>query len=452
MTSFINKSLILPLLVLFSCSNEMLETTNDGTNEIEIFDGPTLSKIRIDTDGVSIVDEPKISAHLEILEEDEVIEAHQIGIEIRGSSSQMFDKKSYGFETWDENGEDLNVELAGFPKEEDWILYGPYSDKSLLRNVIIYELSNEMGQYASRTALYNLEINDVFLGTYVLMEKIKRDKNRVAISKNKEEDITGGYILKIDKPTGDGDWYDESIAFGSQYSTEGITTTTPKISFLYEYPDSDDINTEQKQYIQNYIHAFETALTSEDFTSSELGYKQYIDVYSFIDFFILNEISKNPDGFRLSTFMHKDKGEKLKMGQIWDFNIAFGNVDYCNGDSSNGWAHRFNDICPNDTWLVPFWWNRFLEDPEFISALQLRWNSLRSDILASEKILSRVEELKSELENKNAINRNFGKWLILGKYIWPNAFVGDSYTSEVNYIKAWISERLSWMDQEINSL
>ena len=173
MNSFINKSLILPLLVLFSCSNDMFETTNDGTNEIEIFDGPTLSKIRIDTDGVSIVDEPKISARLEILEEDEVVEAHQIGIEIRGSSSQMFDKKSYGFETWDENGEDLNVELAGFPEEEDWILYGPYSDKSLLRNVIIYELSNEMGQYASRTALYNLEINDVFLGTYVLMEKIK---------------------------------------------------------------------------------------------------------------------------------------------------------------------------------------------------------------------------------------------------------------------------------------
>lgn len=452
MTFFINKSLILPLLVLFSCSNDMLETTNDETNEIEIFDGPTLSKIRIDTDGVSIVDEPKISARLEILREDEVVEAHQIGIEIRGSSSQMFDKKSYGFETWDENGEDLNVELAGFPKEEDWILYGPYSDKSLLRNVIIYELSNEMGQYASRTALYNLEINDVFLGTYVLMEKIKRDKNRVAISKNKEEDITGGYILKIDKPTGDGDWYDESIAFGSQYSTEGITTTTPKISFLYEYPDSDDINTDQKQYIQNYIYAFETALTSEDFTSSELGYRQYIDVDSFIDFFILNETSKNPDGFRLSTFMHKDKGEKLKMGPIWDFNIAFGNVDYCNGDSSYGWAHRFNDICPNDTWLVPFWWNRFLEDPEFVSALQLRWNSLRSDILVTEKILSRVEELKSELENKNAINRNFGKWLILGKYIWPNAFVGDSYTSEVNYLKDWISERLSWMDQAINSL
>jgi hypothetical protein len=150
--------------------------------------------------------------------------------------------------------------------------------------------------------------------------------------------------------------------------------------------------------------------------------------------------------------MHKDKGEKLKMGPIWDFNIAFGNVDYCNGDSSNGWAHRFNDICPNDTWLVPFWWNRFLEDPEFVSALQLRWNSLRSNILVTEKILSRVEELKSELENKNAINRNFGKWLILGKYIWPNAFVGDSYTSEVNYLKDWISERLSWMDQAINIL
>ena len=438
--------------VISSCSKEISETTSVETEEPEVIEGSTLPLIRINTRGNPIVDEPKIAGSFDILEDDVVIEAHQIGIEIRGSSSQMFDKKSYGFETWDENGEDLNVELAGFPEEEDWILYGPYSDKSLLRNVLIYELSNKMGQYASRTAFYELEINEVFLGSYVLMEKIKRDKNRVDISKNKEEDITGGYILKIDKPTGDGDWYDESIAFGSQYNTEGIPTETPGISFLYEYPDSDDINTVQKQYIQNYIHSFETTLSSEDFTSDELGYRQYIDVDSFIDFFILNEISKNPDGFRLSTFMHKDKGEKLKMGPIWDFNIAFGNVDYCDGNSTSGWAHNFNAICPNDFWLVPFWWNRFLEDPQFVIALQQRWNVLRSDILSTQTVLSRLEELKSNLQTKNTIDRNFGKWPILGKYIWPNAYIGDSYISEINYLQDWITERLAWLDESINTL
>ena len=177
--------------VISSCSKEISETTSVETEEPEVIEGSTLPLIRINTRGNPIVDEPKIAGSFDILEDDVVIEAHQIGIEIRGSSSQMFDKKSYGFETWDENGEDLNVELAGFPEEEDWILYGPYSDKSLLRNVLIYELSNKMGQYASRTAFYELEINEVFLGTYVLMEKIKRDKNRVDISKNKEEDITG---------------------------------------------------------------------------------------------------------------------------------------------------------------------------------------------------------------------------------------------------------------------
>jgi len=452
MFSSFNKTVILLFLILSSCSNEISETTTVESDEIATFEGPTLPKIRINTQGKSIVDEPKIPARFEILEDDIVIEEHQIGIEIRGSSSQMFDKKSYGFETWNTNGEDLNVELAGFPKEEDWILYGPYSDKSLLRNVIIYELSNKMGQYASRTAFYDLEINDIFLGTYVLMEKIKRDKNRVDISKNKEEDISGGYILKIDKPTGDGGWYNENIAFGSQYSTEGIAIEAPKISFLYEYPDSDDINTEQKLYLQDYIHSFETALTSEDFTNDELGYRQFIDVDSFIDFFILNEISKNPDGFRLSTYLHKDKGEKLKMGPIWDFNIAFGNVDYCEGNLSSGWAHHFNSVCPNDTWLVPFWWNRFLEDPQFVVELKERWNFLRTDILATQTILSRIDELKSELEDKDSVNRNFGKWLVLGKYVWPNAFVGNSYSSEINYLEDWINERLSWMDSAINTL
>ena len=435
----------------FSCNKESSKIGNELITPDVILGAP-LPLIKIQTGNQNIVDEPKIPGSLQIFQEELLIEEHLIGIEIRGSSSQMFDKKSYGFETWDEMGEDLNASLGGFPEEEDWILYGPYSDKSLVRNVLIYELSNNMGQYASKTKFYELEINGVFQGIYVLMEKIKRDRNRVDISKNKVEDITGGYIIKIDKPTGDGDWYDENIAFASQYNTTGVLVDTGNINFLYEYPKADDINEEQKKYIQDYIHLFETALISEDFESIENGYRQFIDLDSFIDFFILNEFSKNPDGFRLSTYLHKEKGGKLKMGPIWDFNLAFGNVNYCDGDSPYGWAHRFNDICSGDNWQVPFWWNRFLDDPEYVSLLKERWVTLRSEILSSDTVSDRLRELQENLKGSSAIDKNFGKWLILGKYIWPNKFIGDSYDSEINYLEEWINERFDWLDQNINEL
>ena len=435
----------------FSCNKEGTKIGNELITP-DVILGPPLPLMKIQTGNQNIVDEPKIPGSLQIYQEELLIEEHLIGIEIRGSSSQMFDKKSYGFETWDEMGEDLNASLGGFPEEEDWILYGPYSDKSLVRNVLIYELSNNMGQYASKTKFYELEINEIFQGTYVLMEKIKRDRNRVDISKNKVEDITGGYIIKIDKPTGDGDWYDENIAFASQYNTTGLLVDTGNINFLYEYPKADDVSDEQKKYIQDYIHLFETALISEDFESIENGYRQFIDLDSFIDFFILNEFSKNPDGFRLSTYLHKEKGGKLKMGPIWDFNLAFGNVNYCDGDSPYGWAHRFNDICSGDNWQVPFWWNRFLDDPEYVSLLKERWAILRSEILSSDTVSGRLRELQENLKGSSAIDKNFGKWLILGKYIWPNKFIGDSYDSEINYLEEWINERFGWLDQNINEL
>ena len=435
----------------FSCNKEGTKIGNELITP-DVILGPPLPLMKIQTGNQNIVDEPKIPGSLQIFQEELLIEEHLIGIEIRGSSSQMFDKKSYGFETWDEMGEDLNASLGGFPEEEDWILYGPYSDKSLVRNVLIYELSNNMGQYASKTKFYELEINGVFQGIYVLMEKIKRDRNRVDISKNKVEDITGGYIIKIDKPTGDGDWYDENIAFASQYNTTGVLVDTGNINFLYEYPKADDVSDEQKKYIQDYIHLFETALISEDFESIENGYRQFIDLDSFIDFFILNEFSKNPDGFRLSTYLHKEKGGKLKMGPIWDFNLAFGNVNYCDGDSPYGWAHRFNDICSGDNWQVPFWWNRFLDDPEYVSLLKERWAILRSEILSSDTVSGRLRELQENLKGSSAIDKNFGKWLILGKYIWPNKFIGDSYDSEINYLEEWINERFDWLDQNINEL
>ena len=447
------------LILLFSCGqtyntdNEETQFLNDFVENDTTIEKTPLKTIKINTDaGREIVDEPKISAFFQIFQGENLIEEHNIGIEIRGSSSQYFPKKSYGFETWDEAGEDLDVSLAGYPEEEDWILYGPFSDKSLIRNVLIYRLSNLVGRYATKTSFYNLQINGVFLGLYVLMEKIKRDKNRVNISKNRSDDISGGYIIKIDKITGDGDTLNEKIAFMSEYTKDGVKGINKNVHFLYEYPKNRDISDEQKNYIQAYMRDFEDAIASENFTSESDGYKKYIDVDSFIDFFILNEITRNVDAYRISTFMHKDINEKLKMGPIWDFNIAFGNADYCEGGLTTGWAYKFNEACPADGMLVPFWWDRLMQDPNFTQALEKRWTSLRLNELSNSSIMGIIDELVGELEDSDAITQNFGKWLILGTYIWPNNFVGNRHSEEITYLKEWIEDRLSWMDQEISKL
>jgi len=199
-------------------------------------------------------------------------------------------------------------------------------------------------------------------------------------------------------------------------------TLGQKINFLYEEPDAEDITTEQKSYISNYMSEFEDVLASDDFADPILGYRAYIDVDSFLDFFLLNEVSNNVDGYRLSTFMYKDKNDKLKLGPIWDFNLAFGNADYCSGGETNVWAYKFNERCPEDFWQIPFWWNRLMQDPEFVSRLKDRWNILRGDVLSNGSIESRVDVYVSALNNAAAIDTNFDTWDILGTYVWPNRF------------------------------
>ena len=203
------KYFIVASFFLYSCSgSDDLDLVNIDS-EVIIFqenvpNENNLPTMRISTIGQVIVDEPKINAEL-IVSENNIESDYKIGIEIRGSSSQIFPKKSYGLETRSSDwSEDLDVSLGGFPEEEDWILYGPYSDKSLIRNKLTFDLSNSIGYKASRVKFYNLFINNDYKGLYVLMEKIKRDQNRVDISELEGDNVNGGYIIKIDKPTSDG--------------------------------------------------------------------------------------------------------------------------------------------------------------------------------------------------------------------------------------------------------
>ena len=445
------------LLFSLSCddtkSNEFIEEKSSPIS--------SMLQFIVDTKSKTIIDEPKIPATLIITDSTDTLYNGHIGIELRGSTSQIFfDKKSYGVETWDQNGNDIDIALAGFPAEEDWIFHGPFSDKSLIRNALIYDLSNKIGQYASRTRFFEMKLNGEFQGTYLLMEKIKRDKNRVDIEKLEPNDndpnlISGGYIIKIDKTTGEssshGD-YNEKISFYSKYDPNGEEGKDKKIFFLYDVPSPEKISKEQKIYIQSYINSFEEALLSNDFSDTKTGYQQFIDVDSFVDFFLLNELSHNPDAYRLSTYMHKKRNGKLKMGPIWDFNIAFGNVNYCKGEDVNNWIFKYNDYCPDDFWLVPFWWSKLLNDPYFANIIKARWQELRQNELSDKLIFGKIDLLISELETSDAIKRNFERWPILGQWIWPNSYVGTTYESEINYLKNWLSQRLTWMDSNIPSL
>ena len=236
----------------------------------------------------------------------------QIGIETRGSSSQSFPKKQYGLETQNPDSSNNNVSLLGMPEENDWILSAPYTDKSLIRNILAYTISNQLGFYAPKTQLCEVLINGEYLGVYVLTEKIKRDDNRVNISSLNEydasgDDVTGGYIIKIDKLTGtncDNSFY----------------TEIEDVEIQYEYPKCDEITESQMEYINSYVSDFEDALYSEEFSDPLIGFRKFIDVQTYINMFICVEISKNVDGYSFSTFLNKDReslGGKLNFGPIW---------------------------------------------------------------------------------------------------------------------------------------
>ena len=421
--------------------------------------------IVINTQGNEIVDEPKITARMGVIDNGpgarnnltDAFNAYDgfIGIEGRGSTSQtVFPKIGYGLETRFADGTDNQVELFGFPVEEDFVLNGPYSDKSLIRNALAYTLAGKIMPWAPRVQMVEVVINQDYKGVYLFTEKIKRDRNRVDVKKLTPEDtagneLTGGYILKLDKFTGETDA--APVLFESDFNAD--TEADQTIRFLYHYPKPADITAPQRAYIEDWVKNFERVLAGDDFLDPDDGYRQFVDLESFVDFLLINEISRNVDGYRLSTYMYKerdDNGGKLHMGPVWDFNLAFGNANYCGGAAPQGWGYNFGQICPDDFWQLPFWWDRLREDPDFVAMLGDRWQALRDGEFSDERLSATIDSLVAVLDD--APQRNFQRWPVLGEFIWPNVFIGSTYEQEVDYLKRWVDDRTSWMDRAIWSL
>lgn len=432
-------------------------TFGTATTPPFVFTSSNLPIVLIDTYGQSIPDDPKIMAGMKIIDNgpglrnnitDTPVYDGFAGIELRGSSSQEFPKKSFGLETWDAAGEDLKVSLLGMPEESDWILNANYTDKTLMRNTMAYQLFQDMDHYATRYKHVEVMLNGSYHGIYVFSEKIKRDGDRVDIAKltttmNSGDPLTGGYIVKIDKPTGSG---------GDGWVSDYPPPSHPNgqtIFFQYEYPKANTITPQQKEYISGYVDAFEGALAGPFFNDPNLGWRRYAVENTFVDYFIVNEISKNVDGYRLSTFLHKEReslGGKLRMGPVWDYDIAFRNADYCSGDVVTGWAYQFP--CQYDYWQVPFWWQRLMQDTIFKNNLKCRWEDLRTTTLSNAWLNNYVDSIALVLNESQ--ERNFVRWPILGVYVWPNPQpIPTTYAGEIQALKSYLQTRLNWLDQNM---
>lgn len=449
------------IALMLLCSSTVRSQEGNGA---VAFSSSNLPIVIIDTHGQSIPDEPKITADMGVIYNGPGVRNNltdslnayngKIGIEIRGSSSQMFPKKQYAVETRDTAGNSVDVTLLGFPAENDWILSAPYNDKSLMRDPLMYKIANSIGRYASRSAYCELVLNNEYMGVYILLEKVKRGKNRVNIAKITVADttgdaLTGGYMVKIDKVEGasTAGWNSQFLPFQGAWQ---------RIYYQYHYPDPEDITPGQVTYLQYVIRVFEATMASNGYADTALGYPRYIDVNSFVDYLLLNEFSKNVDAYRLSAFMYKDKeskGGKLTMGPIWDFNHGFGNSDYYDASLIPGFELTYLttnvSFRQNDSFQPPFWWTRLVADPNFSKKLAERWNVLRKNQFSPGTIHGYIDSLTAWLDE--AKTRNFEKWPVLGVYVWPNYYVGQTYQDEIAYLKQWITDRVSWMDQQFGT-
>lgn len=423
--------------------------------QAQTFTSSNLPIVVINTDGEEeIPDDPKITVEMGIIYNGEGMVNNltdpfnhyngPIGIETRGNSTQDFEKKTYSIELRTPAGTDSSSALLGMGKEEDWILHAMVLDKTLLRIPMSFYLSQRMGHYASNWRYCELVIDGDYRGVYILTERIKRDDDRVDIAKLKAEDISGdelsgGYIMRID-------WLDEDA--------EGIETNKESMGgiplFLqYYYPKADKIQPEQSAYIQNYMNEFQDALWSPTYYN-DLGkhYSQYIDLTSFADFLIMNEISKNSDGYKLSSYVHKDKtsnGGLLKAGPIWDFDQTYGKSLVCSCHDYERWTYQQEDGECEDLESMPLWWEKLMTDPVFTNHLKCRWETLREGPLHLDSITNWMDNQRDYIQD--GVDRNFERWDFLGEAIWAEPEpIPETYGEEVDYMKFWITNRLNWVD------
>lgn len=431
---------------------------------------------------------------------------YDIGIKVRGQSSALFPKPGYSVEVRDSAGEGIDVAMLGLPPADDWVFHGPYVDKSMMRNSLAHWLFRQAGRYSPRTMHFDLYINGVYRGVYVLIEKIKRGKYRVDVSKLKEEDIsgddvTGGYIWAFDK-TGT----NTGGAGSGSVNAEGFGTSDG-LNVILHYPKKENIKPQQEEYLKKYLNDLEGLFKNG---KNGAGYENYVDVGSAVDYVLHQEVTNNADSYWCSFFLHKpkdSKGGKVTLGPPWDFNLAMSNGSTPEGQNNNngGWGGGFGGMggaggfgsSGTTGWQIensskqiadgnggggmwggfggsslkaPRWLTSMWKNQNYQSELKKRWAELRSGVWHTKTMDAYLDSMKVYL--KNAATRNFERWPNLGKASGQNdadpqpmkycnqsggggfgmamgGYNATTWDGEVEHLRKKMKERMAWMDEQL---
>jgi len=336
-----------------------------------------------------------------------------LGMKIRGRGNStwfMHPKKPYQLKLSDE------AEMLGMPEEKKWIFLAEYSDKTMMRNSIAFELGYLSNlNWTPLSTFAEVFINDDYKGTYNISQKVEEGDNRVAIGKE-------GYLLEIDQL----DRLDPDDVF---FYTGDFLINIKEPDLEY---DSNEFN-----YVKDLVNEFEGVLKSNQFKNPTEGYAKYIDLDSFIDWYLISEITKNQDSKSFSSiFLNVKPGGKIKMGPLWDFDLAFGNVNYSECENATGF------------WVKDHkWYSRLFEDKLFVAKVKTRFKYfLENEDLILNKIDTYKDQLKWSQQENNQV------WNTLGVYVWPNPVVYNTYEEEVNHLKNWYSQRMTWLNNAFNNL
>jgi hypothetical protein len=341
-----------------------------------------------------------------------------IGLNIkgRGNSSWGMPKKPYRLKF------NSKQALLGLQAAKNWVLLANYSDKTLLRNTVAFDVGNQlMADFTPHYRFVELVMNGVYMGSYLLTEQVEVNPGRVAIREMSADDesesqITGGYLLEIDQ----------------RLDADKYFFTGNGIPFCIKSPE--EITDKQLAYIHDYIQKTEDVIFSDNFSDPNEGYAKYINVDSFIKWFLVNELVKNNDAAGFSSiFYYKDINGKLGMGPVWDFDLAAGNYENSLANYPTGWMIRNTG-----------WFERLFQDPAFNARVRVVWENLKPTL---PNALANIDDHVAYLNLSQ--QRNFATWNILNTAVWPNSQVAGSYQGEVNYLKEWLQIRVNWMDANL---
>lgn len=344
-------------------------------------------------------------------------EANELQMEIkgRGNSTWGMPKKPYRIKL------NKKAKILGLHEAKNWVLLANYSDKTLLRTAVVFDLGKAINaDFTPEYRQVEVILNGNYIGTYTLTEQIEVNPNRVEITELKPGDtgadkITGGYLVELDKRE------DEDYI---------VKTTIRALPFAIKSPD--DPTTEQLNYIKKYLTDTENAIYAQNFADPINGYAKYINVESFINWYLVQELVKNQDAQNFSSiFYYKDRNGKLGMGPLWDFDLSMGNVDYSIAMDAQGWWVKHGP-----------WFTRLFDDPAFEEKVKKRWAAIRHKEV--EDLLKNIDKQAAKLAL--AQKQNFSVWKILDKKVWPNPQVYYTYDAEVDQIKKWLKTRIEWLD------